>query len=148
MDPFDGVRDINSKLIKSVGKAANRFNEDSLRVLRALRFASITGFAIEASTNTAIFSCIDLLHNISKERIQAEMNKLLVGKYSKAVLAEYSDVFAEIIPQIKPSIGFVQKSKYHDCDVYEHTLKVVEDIEDASARTNITLLSSQLSALK
>ncbi|MGN1123601.1 MAG: CCA tRNA nucleotidyltransferase, partial [Eubacterium sp.] len=81
VDLYGGRDDINNKIIRTVGDADKRFNEDALRIMRALRFASVLGFAIEESTEKAAFKNKELLKNISYERLFAELSKLLMGDY-------------------------------------------------------------------
>lgn len=97
-DPFFGVRDIERKIISCVGEADKRFNEDGLRILRALRFSSVLGFEIEEKTKKSIHKNKNLLLNISKERIFEELKKTLLGKNIKNILTEYSDVLKIVIP--------------------------------------------------
>lgn len=128
-DPFDGISDINCKLIRAVGEPEERFNEDGLRILRALRFSSVLGFEIEEKTSSAIHKCKGLLNNISPERIYSEFTKLLCGKNVRNVLRDYHDVIAVFIPEITPMVGFDQMNPHHCFDVYEHTLATLEAID-------------------
>lgn len=129
IDLFGGQTDLTRRLIRAVGEPENRFREDALRILRALRFASCLDFRIERETSAAIHRCAGLLKNISGERIYAELTKLLCGKGCETVLREYPDVLAVIIPEISACVGFEQRTKYHDRDVYEHTIGAVTAIE-------------------
>lgn len=124
-DFFGGINDINKKIIRCVGNPDKRFNEDALRIMRALRFASVLGFDIEKSTSDSIHRNKELLKNISVERIMSEFSKMLVGDNAEKILMEYSDVFCVFIPEIKPMIGFNQKNKHHIYDVWKHTVKAV-----------------------
>lgn len=128
IDPFGGFGDIENKIIRCVGKPTDRFKEDALRILRAIRFSSVLDFKIEENTAIAIHECKDLLCNISKERIYSEFVKLLSGVNVRSVLSEYSDVISVFIPEIIPCIGFDQKNKYHCYNVYEHICASVEAI--------------------
>ncbi|MBR5806035.1 MAG: HD domain-containing protein [Oscillospiraceae bacterium] len=127
MDFYGGVQDIENRLIRCVGNADKRFKEDGLRIIRRLRFASVLGFEIEPVTKQAIFANCHLLKNISAERIYTELNKLLCGTNVKHILMEYTDVLAEIIPEILPLKGFDQKNYHHIYDVLEHTAVAVEN---------------------
>ncbi len=128
-DPYNGIEDIGKKLIRSVADPVERFNEDGLRILRALRFSSVLGFDIENKTSDAIHICKDLLNNISPERVYTEFTKLLCGKNVKKVLSEYYDVISVFLPEIIPMVGFDQQNPHHCFDVFEHTLVTVESIE-------------------
>lgn len=125
IDIFGGINDINSRVIKCVGNPDKRFNEDALRILRAIRFASVLSFDIDENTKRAIFNNKELLLNIAGERIFTELKKLLLGDNAEKILLEYRDVIAVIIPQIKDSFDFPQNSKWHIYDVYTHIVKSV-----------------------
>ncbi len=128
VDLFGGTADIYNGIIKAVGDAHKRFNEDGLRIMRALRFASVLGFEIEKETALAIHNNKELLKNISAERIAVELTKLLCGKNAFRILMDYADVFAVIIPEIKPAISFRQYGKKHAYDVWEHICHTVDTI--------------------
>lgn len=100
IDLFGGIDDIRNKVIKCVGEPDERFNEDGLRILRALRFASVLNFKIDSETSESIHKSKELLNNISKERITVEFNKLLKGVDFKDILRQYKDVIEIIIPEI------------------------------------------------
>jgi len=125
IDPFGGIDDINNQLIRCVGDAEKRFDEDALRIMRALRFASELGFAIESHTAEAILGKKNLLHNIASERIREELNRLLIGDNALNVLTEYVQIIVTIIPEISALIGFEQNNPYHNLDVWGHTVKSV-----------------------
>ncbi|PAF52393.1 hypothetical protein [Helicobacter sp. 13S00477-4] len=91
-DPFDGKNDLKNKIIKAVGNPNERFKEDALRILRALRFASRFGFEIDTLTKKAIWSHKKLLKFISKERIREEIKGILCGKWAGDVLREYIEI--------------------------------------------------------
>lgn len=125
IDAFNGEKDLKNKTIRCVGDPDLRFQEDALRMLRALRFASTLGFDIEENTAVAIRRNVCLLDNISVERIKAEFDKLLLGKNVVKVLLKYKDVVSYVIPELSKCIGFDQKSKHHVYDVYEHIVYAV-----------------------
>ncbi len=127
VDLFGGREDLENKLIRCVGDADVRFNEDGLRIIRALRFASTLGFSLEEETKKSVLKNKELLVNISKERIYSELTKLLCGKNAADVLKEYPEVIAVIIPEIIPMIGHPQVTKYHCYDVYEHTVEAIRN---------------------
>lgn len=128
-DPFGGSEDIADKLIKCVGDPFDRFNEDSLRILRGMRFASRFDFDIEANTAKAIHECKSLLHNVANERIREELLGILCGKSAENILNEYRDVIAEVIPEITPCFDFEQNTPHHCFDVYRHIAHSVGVIE-------------------
>ncbi|MBQ6846695.1 MAG: phosphohydrolase, partial [Oscillospiraceae bacterium] len=113
IDIFDGIGDIERRIIRTVGNADARFSEDALRIMRALRFASTLGFEIEEDTKRAIHKNVHLLKNISSERIYEELTKLIMGDRAAEVLLEYSDVICEIIPELSLCVGFEQNNPHH-----------------------------------
>lgn len=127
-DFFGGLDDLNNGLIRSVGDANKRFNEDALRMLRAIRFSTQLNFDIEENTLNAIKDNKDLIKNISAERIRDELCKILVSNNVRngLKLLEKCGLLQIIIPEIVPSIGFDQKNIYHFEDVFNHTLSVIE----------------------
>lgn len=127
IDFFGGSDDLSNGIIRAIGNPYERFNEDGLRIMRALRFASCYGFFIENETSDAIHKCSYLLKNIAKERIAVEFNKLICSNCG-SILREYNDVFSVIIPEIKNCVGFEQHTKYHNKDVFEHIISTVEVI--------------------
>jgi tRNA nucleotidyltransferase (CCA-adding enzyme) len=126
VDLFGGMQDLHSRRIRCVGRPEKRFQEDSLRILRALRFASVLDFQIEAETAAAVHEQKDLLHNVAVERIQAELSKLLCGVGAGRVLMDFSDVVFTILPELAPEKGCPQHSPYHNRDVWEHTIAAVD----------------------
>lgn len=129
IDPFGGIGDILNRVICTVGMASERFEEDALRILRALRFSSVLGFEIESVTSEEIISHKDSLLNISPERIMSELKKLLCGKNVSYILTNYKEVFFTVIPELKSCDGFEQKTKYHIHDIYTHTVFGVSQIK-------------------
>ncbi len=128
VDLFSGQDDIYNSIIKTVGDPSTRFNEDGLRIMRALRFSSSLGFKIDEETSKAIHENKDLLKNISAERLQVELIKLICGKNAFNVLMEYPDVLGVFIPEILPCVGFTQYGKKHAYDVWEHICHTVDTI--------------------
>lgn len=129
IDPFGGQNDIKNKIIRCVGELDKRFNEDALRILRAIRFSSVLGFDIEKSTFESIINNRSLLKNISKERIRVELIKMLCGKNIEKILTDFKSVIFEIIPELADEDGFLQHTPFHIYDVWTHTTKVVANIE-------------------
>ncbi len=102
IDLFGGREDLDNKLIRCVGDAETRFHEDGLRILRAVRFASALGFALEEATARATRNCAFLLDGIAKERVRAEWSKLLLGKTPAVILRDYPEIIARFLPEILP----------------------------------------------
>ena len=128
LDLFEGQSDISRHLIRCVGDPEKRFNEDALRILRALRFASVLDFKIERETESAIHVLYPSLKKIAAERIHAELVKLICGPAAGRILRDYYDVITFLIPCLKPSLGFDQKNPHHLYTVWEHTIRAVENI--------------------
>ncbi len=125
VDPFGGAESLNKRLISCVGNPDDRFGEDALRILRALRFASVFGFSISDRTSEAIHKNVELLNRISAERINSELCRLLCGEGVLSVLLNYPDVISTIIPELGPCVGFEQRNKYHQYTVYDHIAHAV-----------------------
>lgn len=132
IDPFGGKQDISDGIIRCVGNPDQRFGEDALRIFRALRFASVLDFTIEKETENSIRKNSHLLLNVANERIRVELLKLLCGKGVERILREYKEIFFTIIPELKESDGFPQKTPFHIYDVWEHTVKVVSGVENTA----------------
>ena len=129
LDFHGGIEDIKNKKIKCIGDADKRFNEDALRIMRAVRFSSTLGFEIEENTKKAIFKNKDLLSFVSKERIFIELKKTLCGDFIENILSEYVDIFSVIIPELSLMKGFDQKNPHHIFDILHHTARVIKSIE-------------------
>lgn len=125
IDLFGGREDLENGIIRAVGDPEKRFQEDALRILRALRFASILNFRIEDETKKAMLSCRSLLKSIAAERICSELSKLLLGDSCERILTENAAILTEIIPELAPCVGFDQKNPHHIYDVYLHTVHTV-----------------------
>jgi len=140
IDYFGGKQDIKLRLIRCVGDPDARFQEDALRILRALRFSSVYGFDIEVETAAAIHRNASLLEHISAERIRDELYKLLAGSSVLQVLLDYSDVISVIIPEMRPCIGFEQHNRYHQYTVYDHIAHAVANYTGGDPVVNVALL--------
>lgn len=130
IDLYNGYDDIQRKIIKAVGSPDTRFSEDALRMLRALRFASVLGFEIESSTSKSIHRNKILLKNIARERIWSEFTKLISGKNAHIVTAEYCDVIGVFIPELYAEKDFGQHNPHHCYDVLQHTLSALSFAEN------------------
>lgn len=140
VDCFGGRADLKARLIRCVGDPQTRFEEDGLRILRAIRFASVLGFTLEEKTAEAVHRCKHLLQNIAHERIREEFCKLLCGRGAVEILREFSDVIGEFIPELTATVGFDQKSRYHCYDVWEHTLQALAQTESSDLLTRLCIL--------
>ena len=128
VDVCGGAEDIARGVVRCVDEPDRRFQEDGLRILRALRFASVLGFQIAPETAAAIHRNRALLQYLAAERVQSELTKLLCGQNVGAVLREFADVLAVPIPELTPMFGFAQHNPHHDKDVWDHTIAVIESI--------------------
>ncbi len=130
IDPFNGQKDLLDGLLRCVGNPDDRFKEDALRILRAMRFAVKYDLTIEQKTLKAMTMNKERLSEISKERITSELDKMLSsGKSIKGIFTLCSDIISYILPEMKCCIGFDQHNKYHHHTVYEHILSVVDYCE-------------------
>ena len=143
VDPFNGQTDLRSNTIRCVRNPDERFNEDALRIIRALRFASTYDLVIEENTSVSILKNAKLLNNIAVERITVEFNKLICGKGAENILDNYRDVIAVFIPEIKKMFDFKQKTKHHNRDVWHHTIHSVSQI-DSEPLLRVTMLFHDL----
>ncbi len=127
VDPFDGQADLTARLIRTVGIAEARFEEDKLRKLRAVRFAAQKNFNLDEQLIAALKRDANLT-GVSVERIFSELNKILLSdnaSYGLRLLAD-SGLLAEIAPKLADMVGFDQKNPHHKYDLFEHTLRVVD----------------------
>ncbi|MBI2096862.1 MAG: HD domain-containing protein [Candidatus Sungbacteria bacterium] len=129
VDPFNGQEDLKNKIIRAVGDPAKRFNEDALRLMRAVRFAAELGFTIEEKTTAAIKKSANLLAKIAKERIRDEFAKIIMsdgkGPYNGVLKLEELGLLAHIIPEVREGIG-VGQNKHHIYTVWEHNLLALD----------------------
>ncbi|MCM1578409.1 MAG: tRNA nucleotidyltransferase, partial [Ruminococcus sp.] len=125
IDPYGGQRDLFAHKIRCVGSPDERFEEDALRIMRALRFASALNFRIDRDTSEVIHRKRSLLREISAERISGELTGFVMGDAPAELMMEFDDVFCTVIPEFAKCIGFNQRSRYHIYDVWEHTVEAV-----------------------
>lgn len=127
-DYFNGIQDLNNKIIRTIGDPNKRFAEDYLRMLRAIRFSSVLDFEIESETFKAIQNHCKKIQYTSSERIRDELNKILVSsKPSKGfILLQRSGLLKYILPEVEKCYGFEVNSWYHDKNVFDHTMHVLD----------------------
>ena len=123
-DPFGGQTDLKNNILRAVGDPVIRFNEDSLRILRGVRFAVRYGLAPEPRTHRAMEELSGLMDNLARERVFDELCKLL-PLVSADDLLRFGTVLAAVIPELKPMLGFDQRSPHHAYDLFTHTAHVV-----------------------
>jgi len=123
-DPYGGLQDLNAGVIRAVGDPGERFSEDALRLLRAVRFAAQLNFVIEPETLKDVTSYADAISAVSKERIRDELTKLIASKHPEHgfVLMEQTGLLAHILPELQEGVG-VGQNKHHIYTVFEHNSK-------------------------
>ncbi len=129
VDIFGGMDDLQNKMIRCVGEARERFTEDALRIMRAVRFSAQLGYEIEENTKRAIVELAPNLKNISAERIQVELVKLLVSPHPDYIGIAYDlGITAVILPEFDKAMETEQNNPHHMYTVGEHLLHCVKDI--------------------
>ncbi len=126
-DFFGGIQDIDKHIIRCVGEPEQRFTEDALRILRAVRFSSVLGFDIEKNTAEYAMKLRKNLVFVSAERIRSELVKLICGKNCVDVMLNYREIIGQIIPEMNVCFDFCQHSPYHKYSVYEHIVHAVDN---------------------
>lgn len=131
VDPYKGQEDIKDKIIRAVGEADKRFQEDALRLIRAVRFVSQLGFKIEGVTHESLEKNAKLLESISHERVRDEFVKIIMSDYPMEgiVLLEKSGLLKYILPELEKGIG-VKQNQAHSFDVWEHNLRTLQHSAD------------------
>lgn len=127
IDPYNGIKDLENKLLKAVGDASIRFTEDSLRILRMVRFGSAEGRSIDPATRLAAKNHCQALKEVSIERVQGEIARILVAPHPKLAFEELLDigVLDLFIPELLAGVG-VEQNEFHKHDVFEHIMAVLQ----------------------
>ncbi len=140
IDLYGGQADLAAGLIRCVGVPEERFGEDALRILRAVRFASKLDFAIEPATAASAVQDRALLDHIARERVFAELKGILMGPGVGRALLDYAPVIFQVIPELAAGQGFGQRNPYHIHDVWTHTaLAVAAAAPDLTVRLTMLL---------
>ena len=126
-DPFGGREDLKNHILRAVGDPETRFREDSLRILRGARFAVKYRLEPEAVTEKAMTALAPLMDNLARERVWDELCKLILLADASDLL-RFAPVVTQVIPELRPLIGFDQKNKHHIYDIYTHTAQVVQGV--------------------
>ncbi len=131
IDYFGGKEDLKNGIIKCIGNPDERFNEDALRMIRAVRFMTQLRFTIDEETRLSIIKNSHFIKAISIERIHDELNKILLSeKPSRGIrMLVNTGLIDYIIPEYLSSVGFNQHNPYHDKNVFEHVMEVLDNIE-------------------
>ena len=133
-DPFGGREDLEKGILRAVRDPGERFTEDSLRILRGIRFASRFRLEIEAETEKAMAQLAPLMENLARERVFEELSKMLPTLTAEEVV-RYSPILAAVIPELAPLMGFDQCSPHHAYDLMTHVAHVVAQVpEDVTLR--------------
>lgn len=128
VDPFGGRADLARGLLRCVGCPDERFGEDALRILRAVRFAAKLGFEIDPATREAMQKNAPRLKAVSAERIGAELRGILCAPFAVQAVRGSREVLCEVIPELVPMIGCSQNNRYHRADVFGHTMLALENV--------------------
>ena len=126
-DPFGGREDLKRNILRAVGNPEKRFQEDSLRILRGVRFAVRYGLTVEPETEKAMVSQAHLMDNLARERVFEELCKLLL-LVSAEDLKRFAPLLASVIPELDPTIGFDQRSPHHAYDLFTHIAHVTAGV--------------------
>ncbi|MCR5501753.1 MAG: CCA tRNA nucleotidyltransferase [Lachnospiraceae bacterium] len=130
-DPFDGQKDLKDGIIRCVGDPYQRFSEDALRMMRAVRFAAQLGFTIEENTKAAIRELSPTLRKVSAERIQTELVKLITSDHPEELATAYElGLTAVFMPEFDRLMGCPQNNPHHCYDVGTHTIETLKQVEN------------------
>ncbi len=127
-DPFGGQTDLQNGVLRAVGDPDTRFQEDALRILRAVRFASQLGFSVEPETAAAMRRQAARLDCIAAERIREELTGMLCGRFVQRALMEFADVIGCVLPEVTPMFGCAQQNPHHLYDVWEHSARATGQV--------------------
>jgi putative nucleotidyltransferase with HDIG domain len=138
IDHVGGLEDLDLGVIRAIGRPERRFEEDQLRLLRAVRFAARFGFSIDPATEAAMRKLAGRIHAVSRERIRDELTKMLTeGRARRAFeLLDETGLLAEVLPEVARMKGVRQPPEFHpEGDVWVHTLMLLEQLEPDSPST-------------
>jgi len=125
-DPWHGTEDLKKRILRAVGEPDERFREDALRILRGVRFSIRYDLTPDAKTGKAMMLLTPLIDHLARERVFDEMCKILLLCKARDLM-RFLPVFLQVIPELKPTVNFQQKSPHHAYDVFTHTAYVVEN---------------------
>lgn len=140
IDPFHGLQDINNKIINCVGNPLERFDEDALRILRAIRFSAQLNFNISNNVDNAIRQQYKNLLHISIERVNSEFCKIVTSNTLHIQLDLYKDIFTLFIPELHSIYNFPQKNPWHIYDVFYHTIIAIQNCENEELVVKLAVL--------
>ena len=129
VDLYGGLSDLENKVIKAVGDPDARFDEDALRIMRAVRFAAQLGFTVEENTKAAIVRHTEFLRDVSAERIETELTKLITSPHPEKLIDAYQlGITAVILPEFDKMMETPQNNPFHKYDVGRHTIAVMQNV--------------------
>ena len=132
IDHVGGLADLDADLIRAIGLPEKRFEEDQLRLLRAVRFAARFGFEIESATFAAMRKLAGRIHAVSRERVRDELTKMLTEGHARRAfeLLDETDLLVQVLPEVARMKGVEQPPQYHpEGDVWTHTLMLLDQLE-------------------
>ncbi len=138
IDYVNGLDDLDAGVIRAIGRPEKRFEEDQLRLLRAVRFAARFGLEIEPATLAAMRKLAARIHAVSRERIREELTKMLTEGHARRAfeLLDETDLLVQVLPEVSRMKGVAQPPQYHpEGDVWTHTLMLLEQLEAGCAMT-------------
>jgi putative nucleotidyltransferase with HDIG domain len=138
LDYVDGLADLDAGVVRAIGRAEQRFEEDHLRMLRGVRFAARFGFELEAETKLAIRSLASKIHAVSRERVRDELTKMLTEGHARRAfeLLDETGLLNEVLPEVARMKGVEQPPQFHpEGDVWVHTLMLLEQLEPGCSET-------------
>jgi tRNA nucleotidyltransferase (CCA-adding enzyme) len=141
VDLYKGQEDLEGKIIRTVGEPAERFDEDALRIMRAVRFSAELGFIIENETSKAIFERAELLAKVSRERIREEFVKIIMSDNPMIgiVMLQKLGLLKHVSPALEGMVGVSQETQAHIYDVFEHSLRALQHSADKGHRLELRL---------
>ena len=127
IDPWGGQKDLQNRILRTVGDPKQRFTEDALRILRGVRFAIRFDLEPEKETEQAMSELAATMDGLSAERIYDELGKILLTAKAADIL-RFKTVLTQVLPELRPCVDFDQRTPYHIHDIYTHTAHVVERV--------------------
>ena len=141
VDMFGGIEDLQNKIVRCVGKADDRFDEDALRMLRAIRFAAQLGFEIDEEAKDAIRRKHQFLKDVSAERIQVELTKTLTSAHPELIKTAYElGMTSVFLPEFDEMMATSQNNPHHKYNVGDHTVEVLKNIDSDKVKRIAALL--------
>jgi tRNA nucleotidyltransferase (CCA-adding enzyme) len=142
VDPFDGMVDIRRNTLVAVGNAEDRFEEDALRMLRAIRFSCTKAFILESLTRRALCDCSHLIRNVSRERVREELLKILASPFPTIGVRhlQNSGLLQHICPELLKGIGMHQNTRWHKFTVWNHVLFCLKNCESQDPIIRLAVL--------